>query len=251
MAIDKSKGWVKIYRSMMDHRNYDSEPFCRPMAWIDLILLANHKTGSFRVRGILVTIERGQVGYGLDELAERWQWSRGKVERFMRELEIEGEIVRQKNNVITLITIVNYEDEQANNKAGDNTDGQQTVKQTEANKNVKNDKNVKKGVKNKILFRESEIFDPKAFMMAFFGTEWEALNTDLEYYYNSALNWSDSNAEKKVDWVATVRNWMQKDRRDGKLKTINPQAGAQNGISTTSHPSIKPVSEILGKYENL
>lgn len=152
-------GWVKIHRALMSGPGYFSEPFCRNMAWVDMILLANHEPTFFRVRGVKVEVNRGQIGYGSENLARRWQWSRGKVLRFLKELELDEQIVQQKNNVTTLISIVNYDryqdNETANSTASSTTNGQQAVQQTDSRrtrlKNDKNDKNDKNGKNEKNL----------------------------------------------------------------------------------------------------
>lgn len=140
----------------MDSPTYTVEPFCRNMAWIDLLLLTNHKEGFLRVRGILVRVLPGQIGHSADSLATRWRWSRGKVLRFLNELENSQQIAQQKSKVITLITVCNWSEYQkrdttdstTNDTTDDTTDsttnGQQTVQQTDTNKNVKKKKNVKK-----------------------------------------------------------------------------------------------------------
>lgn len=110
-------GWIKIHRKILDNKGYHQEPFCRNMAWIDLILLANHEPNYFRFRGIKVDVKRGQTGCGIETFCLRWQWSRGKVERFLKELERDGMIVRQKSNTTTLLSICKYEEYQENNKA--------------------------------------------------------------------------------------------------------------------------------------
>lgn len=109
-------GWIKIHRKITENPLYFSEPFNRSMAWIDMILLANHSDNYFFKRGIRVDVKVGQIGYDLDALAKRWQWSRGKVERFMKMLENDNQIVRQKTNVTTLISIVNYKEYQQDSK---------------------------------------------------------------------------------------------------------------------------------------
>jgi len=48
-------------------------------------------------------------------------------------------------------------------------------------------------------------------------------STDLKlanpvYYYNAALDWSNSKGEQRVDWVATVCNFARRDLRDNKLQ---------------------------------
>ena len=108
-----STGWVKLHRQIMDSESYFSEKFCRNMAWIDLLLLANHKPNIIRKRGIKVKLQRGDVGHGQETLAHRWKWSRAKVKRFLNDLESEGQIKQQKSNVTTCITILNYNEFQS------------------------------------------------------------------------------------------------------------------------------------------
>jgi len=150
-AKDKDKGictmegWIKLHRQLQNNPIWFSEPFTRGQAWIDLLLLANHKDGYFRVRGIRVDVKRGQVGYSIPKLAERWQWSKGKVNRFLNELETDAQIGLQKNNVTCLLTITNYNRYQsgdtasgtANDTASDTANGSQT----DLNNNDNNENN--------------------------------------------------------------------------------------------------------------
>ena len=53
-------------------------------------------------------------------------------------------IVQQKNHVITKLSITNYNTYQSDGTTDSTTDGQQTVQQTDTNKNDKNDKNENK-----------------------------------------------------------------------------------------------------------
>jgi hypothetical protein len=66
--------------------------------------------------------------------------------------------------------------------------------------------------KNKILFNESLIFDKVKFKEAF--PEWS--KEKLAYYYDSVLTWSNE-GNKKIDWVATVRTWANRDEKQGKI----------------------------------
>jgi len=113
----ENSGWIKLHRQIMDTPEWLSEPFTKGQAWVDLLLLANHKTGFIRKRGILVAVERGHVGHSERVLAERWKWSRGKVRRFIAELinvsrisrKIATETVSKNTSVSDLIYIINYE----------------------------------------------------------------------------------------------------------------------------------------------
>ncbi len=103
-----TKGWISIHRQIMKSEDYLKEKFTRIQAWIDLLLLANYEDSYIHKRGIRIKVCRGQIAKSMEELAERWQWSRGKVNRYLNELEMEQQIVQQKSNLISLISIVNY-----------------------------------------------------------------------------------------------------------------------------------------------
>ncbi len=108
-GIMSSGGWIKLHRQVMEHPDYLAEKFTRMGAWIDLLLLAGHDAMTTRIRGIRVEAERGQVVMAEKELAPRWQWSRNKVRKYLAELQAAGQIVQQKNNVTSYITILNYD----------------------------------------------------------------------------------------------------------------------------------------------
>lgn len=137
-------GWIKLHRKITDNPLYFSEPFTRSMAWVDMLLIANHTDNFFFKRGIRVDIKTGQIGYDLDTLSKRWKWSRGKVERFLQMLEKDEQIVRQKTNVTTLISIVNYKeyqtDDKANRKANDKPNSKPNKHKQECIRNIKNEK---------------------------------------------------------------------------------------------------------------
>lgn len=139
-----NKGYISLHRQIMDNPMYYAEPFTRMAAWIDLLLLANHKQGFIYVRGNRVTVNRGQVGMSETSFAERWQWSRGKVRRFLKELEKDNQIVQQKSRIKSLLSIVNYDKYQTDGTTDRTTDGQQTDTN---NKNNKND-NIKGDFEN-------------------------------------------------------------------------------------------------------
>lgn len=102
-------GWIKIDRCITDAQGYFGEKFNRPMCWIDLILLAQTEPKELAIRGIKVSVERGQIATSVRELSYRWSLSAPTVMRRLNELANEGSIIVDKSNVVTVITIVNYE----------------------------------------------------------------------------------------------------------------------------------------------
>ena len=141
------EGWIKLHRQIIEHPDYFSEPFTRVMAWIDLLMLANHKGMNMYVRGNKVEIKRGDTAIAQETLATRWKWSRSKVRRYLNELEKDRQIVQQKSNVISTISVVNYDAYQSDDTTESTAESLQTTRrrtaeslQTNTNKNVKNDK---------------------------------------------------------------------------------------------------------------
>lgn len=163
--MNKETGWIKLYRSLTDNAFYFSEPFTRTMAWVDLLLMANHKPKIIYIRGNKVEIGVGQTALSAQTLAKRWRWSRGKVFRFLNELEMMQQIELQKNNVTTLISIVNYvkyqdndtADETAKSTPDETADDTADGLQTDTNKNDKNDKNININTLSLTRTREEKI----------------------------------------------------------------------------------------------
>lgn len=203
---EKNKGFVLLWRKIQDNRLWLQEPFTRGQAWVDLFLLANHTSGNIIIRGNIVEIKRGQLGWSEESLGERWKWSRGKVKRYLSYLETIQQIERQKSHIISLITVINYEKYQKNNTPDDTTDsttdGHQTVQQTDTNNNVNNGNNVK-NVNNSVrrfappTFEEVQKYclernnsvDPQRF---------------IDYYTSNG--WRVGKNPMK-DWQATIRTW--------------------------------------------
>lgn len=138
-----NSGWIKIHRQIQEWELWEEEPFTKAQAWVDLLLLANHKAKSIFVRGVEVKIERGVVGWSEDSLAKKWKWSRKKVRNFKNFLKKEHQIEITGSKVISLIFILNYEKYQSEDTTEDTTEGQQKIQQKNTNKNVKNVKNDK------------------------------------------------------------------------------------------------------------
>jgi hypothetical protein len=67
------------------------------------------------------------------------------------------------------------------------------------------------------LFQDSEYSDLETFKAKFTGSEYET--ADLAYYFRSVSDWSAAGGNKKVDWIATARGFMNRDSKEGKLAT--------------------------------
>lgn len=141
-------GYIKLYRDIMDSDIWKSkEPFDYRSAWIDLLLLASHKDHDIFGKGKLIKSKRGQVNRSLQQLADRWHWkSRGRVKRFLAELEAAQMVNTICTSNGTVITIENYSKWQDARNSKRNTDGHQTdIKRTSNGTQTDTYKNGKEG----------------------------------------------------------------------------------------------------------
>ena len=146
------KSWVKIYRQLQQSAIWvESSAFDRRSAWIDLIMMANIQNKQIIYQGQVLTIKRGQVYTSRRKLADRWHWSREKVNRFIKLLENLHMITLDKRTTnATLITIVKYEffqDKPTKDKATNKTTDKAKDNATDESllKNIKEDKKNKEG----------------------------------------------------------------------------------------------------------
>lgn len=102
-------GYIKLYRSIQDNPKWLAEEFSRQQAWIDLLLLANHKPTVVYIAGHRIDVQRGELAWSAVNLAKRWRWSKSKFWRFMDELERDCQTTHRNAVLTTVISIVNYE----------------------------------------------------------------------------------------------------------------------------------------------
>ena len=103
-----SQGYIRLHRKIQDCWVWDDK-FSRGQAWVDLILLANHKEKKFPFDNEIITIERGQYLTSMRKLSERWKWHRNTVKGFLQLLEKDQMIKLKVATSYTLITIINYD----------------------------------------------------------------------------------------------------------------------------------------------
>lgn len=104
-----SEGWISLHRQIQDHWLWtSSEPFDQRSAWIDLLLLANHKDRQRPYKGEIKTYHAGEVNVSLAFLAKRWRWSRKRVRRFINLLEKAEMVSARVSTNDTVLTLINW-----------------------------------------------------------------------------------------------------------------------------------------------
>jgi len=102
------QGYIYLDRKIRDHWIWNIQPYSKGQAWVDLILMANHKDTKVPFDGKPVMVKRGSCITSIRKLAEKWGWKRDKVAEFLNVMEQDGMIRKDSNSRRTLITIENY-----------------------------------------------------------------------------------------------------------------------------------------------
>lgn len=141
------QGYIKLHRQLQECWIWTDERFSRGQAWVDLLFMANHADKKVAFKEGIILVERGQFITSIRKLADRWQWNKDTVLKFLRILEADEMIIRQSDSKRTLITIVNYEvyqDTSTSSRTPSRTPSRHEVgHEVATNKNDKNVKNVK------------------------------------------------------------------------------------------------------------
>jgi hypothetical protein len=153
------QGFIKLHRKIHDHWIYqEKRKFSKYEAWLDMLMMANHKENKFVHGNELILVGRGEFITSIRKLGERWDWSNTKVAQFLDLLKADEMIDYKKDTKKTVVTIVNYgfyhgsgDEEKTPNEHEKDTN--RTQKHT--------NKNVKECIKNeKELKPSSRKFEP-------------------------------------------------------------------------------------------
>lgn len=104
------EGWILLHRKLQECEIWaNSQPFDMRSAWVDLLLLANHKDAEIIFDYKPMTVKRGQYLTSVRKLSARWSWSKDRTLKYLKLLESLGMIHRDSTNQRTLITIEKYD----------------------------------------------------------------------------------------------------------------------------------------------
>ncbi|HDI1501067.1 TPA: DnaD domain-containing protein [Staphylococcus aureus] len=194
-------GWISIDRSIQNHWLFkEKRTFSKFEAWIYLLMEANHSKAKVPIGNQIVTVERGQRLTSILTLSDLFNWSRFKVKTFLDLLESDGMLEVKTTSKYTLITIVNYDFYQSEQRRNQHqNDIKPTSKQHQSNinptskqhqtntNNNDNKDNNEKNVNNEK--KKTTAFD--FFQDNGFGFITSYNLDDLNYYLDSFENDSD------------------------------------------------------------
>ena len=102
-------GWVKVHREIQDNWLWKDTPFSRGQAFIDLIMMVNHEDKKIMFNGTLTEVKRGSTITSIRKLSDKWGWSKGKVDHFLKQLQNNETLTYKKDTKKTVIILENYD----------------------------------------------------------------------------------------------------------------------------------------------
>lgn len=119
------EGWISLHRKIFENEFYFSERFDKTHAWVDLLLLANHKPQTIFIRGNEVKIGEGELCYSQITLARRWKWNPKSVRKFLTLLVNRKMITFRGGRLTTIVAILNWKKYQKNGEQKSVINGEQ------------------------------------------------------------------------------------------------------------------------------
>ena len=214
-----SNGWIKLHRKIQDNPIWDKPEQLR--AWIDLLLMATHKERTKFINGEEVILEQGEVDASFRYLSKRWDWSTGRVRRFLNLLKKCSMIDVKTDTGQNVVSICNYATYQIEDNKND------TVVNTQPTRNRHENKNVKKE-RNNIYVQEFEklwqlvpkkVNKKKSYQKYLLVVKKENHETIYKAFKNQVLNnWKDTDAQ----FTPALNVWLNGERwNDDIIKTAH------------------------------
>ena len=195
-------GWIKLDRAITEHDLWGEKPFSYGQAWVDLLLLANHKDGKMLYKKRMIKTKRGDVNRSILWLANRWGWSRHKARDFLNLLSAEEMIRVNATTHMTTITIVNYTLYQDSAT----TTGQQKDNKRTTKGHIQEGKEGKESIILKNNTYRPTLTDIERFV----EENGFAVSASEFYDYYTSQGWKKGNGMPVKDWRACVRSWNRK-----------------------------------------
>jgi hypothetical protein len=209
-------GWIKLHRKILDNPISHKPEYA--WLWTTLLLLANHDDNKFIFNGNEEIVKRGQILTGREKLSSQTGIKPTNIENILKYLEKCGQIGQQKTNKFRLITVIKYNEYQ---DIGQQSDNKVTTnrQQSDTNKNVKNDKNVKKSTPSS-QFTSLDSIDNDEVMQEI-ADHYRIKLLDVKKTYDAMYLWAKSKGKVYKNYKAGLMNWVVKRMEENKIKVIS------------------------------
>lgn len=112
-----------VSRDLWEHPMFADEPYTEKQAWAWLIGAAAWKAIQTRGNAGKVSLRRGEFSFAVRFLADKWQWSKSRVDRFLERLQNEDMLRDTSRDGSKIYSVSNYNDYQKVGVPNGTTDG--------------------------------------------------------------------------------------------------------------------------------
>jgi hypothetical protein len=206
------EGYIRGYRKVLDNPIVckDAEHFA---IWHYLMYEARWQESASMFGGKKIVLKPGQLTTGRKQIASLFNISESKVQRVLKTFEIEQQIEQQTSTRNRLITIIEWDEYQANEQQPEQqVNNNRTTSEQQPNTPKERNKEKKKEIKNK------ESIPPNQEDVVGYIRE-KSLNVDADYFmdYYEGNGWY-AGTKKMKSWKATLRNWHRRENEKPKSK---------------------------------
>ena len=203
-------GFILLYRQITEWEWYHDPNTFR--VFLHILLKANFTDGRFEGR----VIKRGQLVTSLPQLSQQTKLSIQKIRTALSHLISTGEITDDANRQYRVITVVNYDKYQVDNRQDNrqSTDDQQTTNRQEGENQHQYKNGNRKREKGKNDNPHNIFIPPTADDVQDYCDQRGVWLIDPKKFiaYYEMRNWELSKGRKMKDWKAAVRLWEQNER---------------------------------------
>ena len=143
-----NQGWISIHRKLRDNQLWtEKRVFSKAEAWIDILLMVNHKEAKVIIKNTMITVGRGESILSLGSWSLRWNWNKSATRRFLSLLQDDEMIELKNESITTRLTVCNYESYQDSRNANETqVKRKRNASETQVtpNNNVNNENNENK-----------------------------------------------------------------------------------------------------------
>lgn len=228
-----AEGWIKLHRKIIESSVFDNPKLLK--LWVWCLCKASHSEREIVIGKQIVKINPGQFVFGRLAAADALKMNDRTVYDYIKTLEKLGMICINSNNKYSLVTVVNWElyqcseydnQQQSTIKSTMQSTMQSTIESTiknDTNKNVKNDKECIKNVKN--IFRPPTVEDVKAYCIE----RNNGIDAESFVSFYESKGWMIGKNKMK-DWKAAVRTWERSRKQNQTVNTGIPQGSNQDDL---------------------
>lgn len=150
-------------------------------------------------------VKRGSFITTLKDISQDTNLTLQQTRTALNKLKSTHNLTNKSTNKFTIITICKYDTYNDNFKEGNININKQLNKRT----TNKTEKINKQNSPKKVSFKDSEIYDLKAFSDAF--PDWS--KEQKRYYFDAASSYSDE-GNKYINWKSAISNWALRDQHN-------------------------------------